>query len=97
MTTNYNQIKLNIDKEIMPQKTEIKFKSKYQKWKYENNYRKSDCDKSCRNCINCVCHTGYNRVYYKCELQGLSNCSATDIRLSHICNCYKEIKYDNKQ
>lgn len=92
-----NQIKLDIDIEIPKRITEIKFKSKYQKWKYDANYRKSETDKSCKNCMNCVCHTGYNRVYYKCELQGLTNCSATDIRLSHICNYYKEIKNDNKQ
>lgn len=32
---------------------QIKFKSQYQKWKYENKYRKADSYNRCKNCNAC--------------------------------------------
>lgn len=98
MTTNYEQIKLNIDKEIIPKKTEIKFKSKYQKWKYDANYRKSESNKCCKTCRYCVgfCNFSCTKNYYKCNLQGISHSTATDIKLSCVCDYYREVTNDNK-
>lgn len=66
---------------------QIKFKSKYQKWKYENKYRKADylSDIRCQNCKNLF----RNQKYYKCKLLGISGSSATDIRLSNVCQNFE--------
>lgn len=58
---------------------------KYQKWKLENNYRKADNGMRCANCVNIV-----GTRFYKCKLLGLSSSSATDIRLSYVCNRFEE-------
>ena len=72
-------------------KLEVKARprSKYQQWKLENNYRKADDDKRCKNCKNliskmAVCSS--ERNYYKCILLGMSSSPATDVRLSNVCN-----------
>lgn len=65
---------------------QIKFRSKYQKWKYENNYRKADkfSDIRCGNCKNLI-----GTRFYKCKLLGLSCSAATDIRLSCVCKNFE--------
>jgi hypothetical protein len=70
------------------QPIEIKFRSKYQKWKYENNYGKADklSDIRCENCKNLFVQLG---KYYKCNLLGTSCCAATDIRLSCVCKNFE--------
>lgn len=85
------QIQLGISADIPQTKPAIKFRSKYQQWKYEANYRKSEEKQCCKNCKYGVCFSnGYNRYFYKCNLQGVSHSAATDIRISYICNYYKE-------
>ena len=66
----------------------IIFKSKYQRWKYENNYQKADylSDIRCKNCKHLFLHC---IKYYKCELLGISSSSATDIRLSNVCKNFE--------
>ena len=88
-----NQIKLDINIEEPNNKTELKFKGKYQKWKYEANYRKSKSNKRCKNCKHCVCFCNFSctKNYYKCNLQGISHSVATDIKLSCICDYYVEV------
>lgn len=72
-------------------------RSPYQRWKSENNYRKSDNkDKRCKNCKNrFITHSG-EKVYYKCILLGMSSSPATDIRLSNVCNQFT-VKYADCQ
>ena len=73
-----------------PIKVDTKPRSKYQQWKTENRYRKTDNNKRCKNCKNrFITHSG-KKVYYKCILLGMSSCSATDIRLSNVCDRYEE-------
>lgn len=68
-------------------------RSPYQRWKSENNYRKSDNkNKRCENCKNIISQNGY----YKCILLGTSCSSATDIRLSNVCNQFT-VKYADCQ
>lgn len=68
-------------------------RSPYQKWKKDNNYRKSDSkNKRCGNCKNITSQNGY----YKCILLGTSSSSATDIRLSNVCNQFA-VKYADCQ
>lgn len=76
----------------------ITFKSKYQKWKFEHNYSKADeySDIRCANCIYCFKTQPSERAYYKCEKLGMSASSATDIRLSNVCDLFEMIvKEDN--
>ena len=55
--TNQEQITLfDIDSEPI----KVVFKSKYQKWKYENNYQKADylSDIRCKNCKHLISGEG---------------------------------------
>lgn len=71
-----------------PINVDTKPRSKYQQWKTENRYRKADNNKRCKNCKNrFITHSG-KKVYYKCILLGMSSCSATDIRLSNVCDLF---------
>jgi hypothetical protein len=65
-----------------------KSRSFYQRFRGLNKYRKSDSDNRCKNCVHLVRKNYHNKNYYKCEHQGFSSCSASDIRLNHICNLY---------
>ena len=56
------------------------FRSKYLKWKFINQYKKAENNKCCKNCKHLI-----KSKYYKCELLGISNSTATDIRLSNTC------------
>ena len=47
-------------------------------------------DKKCGNCINCVKISVNNKHYYKCKIMGISNSTATDIRLKdYACSEFK--------
>lgn len=63
--------------------------SVYQKFKYDNNYRKSENTEKCQNCKNIYCEIYHNKKYYKCLLLGKSRGQSTDIRLKCICDRYK--------
>lgn len=76
------------------QPIKLTFVSKYQEWKYEQQYRKADykSDIRCKNCVHLItvrpeCYRG--KKYYKCELLGHSSSSATDVRLSNVCNKFE--------
>jgi hypothetical protein len=70
-----------------PDKT---YKSKYQIWKKENNFRKAArAGISCRTCGHLCKSEYYDKTYYKCELLGISHGPATDIRLSNLCDLWE--------
>ena len=68
----------------------IKFRSKYQKWKFENGYTKADecSDIRCENC-KYLFKRIYSRTHYKCQLLGFSSSPATDVRLSCTCKNFE--------
>lgn len=67
----------------------LPFKSPYQKWKFENHYRKSDSTEiRCKNCKHRFTTHSYTRTFYKCILLGMSCCKATDITLSSVCDLF---------
>ena len=85
--TNQEQITLfDIDNEPI----KVVFKSKYQKWKYENNYQKADylSDIRCKNCKYLI-QRKLSKNYYKCQLLGESSSPATDVRLSNVCRNFE--------
>jgi len=88
-----NEVQLRISKDLPQEKPVIKFKSKYQKWKYEANYRKATDKKCCKTCNHCLTFTNTVRYFHKCNLQGLSHSAATDITLNSVCDYYKEGKH----
>lgn len=50
-----------------------------------------DREHKCGDCMHFV-RAEYNRVYYKCEILGLSGSASTDIRVSDpACKLFKEI------
>lgn len=70
-----------------------KQKSKYQIWKEKNHYGKAvNANKDGRRCVWCkhliIKDDRYR--YFKCELLGNSNCTATDIRISCVCDLFEE-------
>jgi hypothetical protein len=89
---------LPLSADIPQVKPIIKHKSKYKKWQYEANYRKSETPilRSCQNCNNCVGFTNGHRNWYKCNLQGISHSQATDITLKSVCDYWQQ-EYQNCQ
>ena len=59
--------------------------SSYQRFKRMNHYRKSDSPQ-CKTCIHHVVFKYHDKYYHKCELLGISNSEATDIRVGYVCN-----------
>lgn len=79
-----------------PQEPKPILRGKYQKWKYENNYRKAtEQYKSCKYCRNCVGISHHDKTYYKCNIQGFSRGAATDIRLSYVCDFFRNYTAQN--
>ena len=66
----------------------LRLYSKYQTWKWKHKYKKVK-EKSDIRCKNCK-HLLSERNYYKCELLGRSSSSATDIRLSYVCDLWEK-------
>ena len=63
--------------------------SKYQMFKMNNHYRKAeDKSRSCKTCKWLVKIEYHRKNYYKCELIGISQSIATDIRLSYTCDMW---------
>jgi len=77
---------LHLINDIPLPKPKISIKGKYQKWKYENNYRKSFNEIRCENCKYLVVTSNVYRTYYKCIIMGTSSSQATDVRLSYVCD-----------
>lgn len=70
-----------------PDKKEPNHESKYQKFKRENNYRKSSHKlERCKYCYNHTHGTYRTKYLHKCSLLGLSHSEATDIRTGHVCD-----------
>ena len=72
--------------EILPKKPNPR--SKYQDYKQVFNYRKGGID-ICRKCINFRRYEYHNKFYHKCILLGESHSTATDIRVTYVCDNYK--------
>ena len=68
------------------------YQSSYQRFRSLNQYRKSDSNQQCKNCKYHHACGYHNKIYHKCELLGISNSEATDIRVSFVCN--KWWRYD---
>lgn len=64
--------------------------SDYQRFKRINNYRDKENSGSCKNCTHLISKRFHNKQYYKCELIGDSNSTATDIRLKMVCDKHQE-------
>ncbi len=64
--------------------------SPYQRFKAVNKYRKSD-GPQCKTCEYHVIFRHHDKRYHKCELIGISNSEATDIRVSYVCNKFKSM------
>ena len=64
-------------------------KSKYQRFKSMYHYRESIGAERCKNCINCIVINYHNKNYYKCEIMGISNSEASDIRIKMICDRWR--------
>lgn len=61
----------------------------YKKWRQKNNYKKAfSFEKQCRTCKNERGFEYHNKHYHKCELQGISQSEASDIRLSYVCDFF---------
>ena len=60
-----------------------------QQWKLDNNYRKGDTA-TCKDCLHLRKYEYHDKTYYKCVLLGESHSTATDIRVSYVCNEHKE-------
>ena len=73
---------------IIPPKVTVR--GKFKKWRYENNYRKGTKEKCCKNCTYCAGYTYGKRSFYKCNLQGISHCTSSDIAISYVCNNWKK-------
>jgi hypothetical protein len=65
---------------------------KYQIYRKRFNYREGNPDMCCKRCEHCQLYMPYhgNKQYYKCELQGISNCESSDIRLKNVCDNFKK-------
>lgn len=78
----------------IPPNIKLKPRSKYQQWKFDNNYCKANTDKRCKNCKNLVIKEEAYKKFHKCILLGLSSSSATDIRLNNVCNLFTQKNAD---
>lgn len=73
---------------IAPEKRRVL--GKYQAYKTRNHYRKtSDKRIRCDKCYHLAGHCR-DKNYYKCRLMGCSYSEASDIRLSYVCDNFKE-------
>ena len=66
-------------------------KSPYQWFKIANGYHKSKGKKCCEVC-KYFREVYHQKVFFKCELLGISMSRATDIRRSYVC-----LKYEQRQ
>lgn len=76
-----------------PEQSPLKLYSKYQRWKHENGYRKAENkNQCCKYCIYLCANMPSTRAYYKCMMLGVSGSSATDVRLSYVCNLFERVE-----
>jgi hypothetical protein len=81
----------NLFGEIVEAEPKIKIRqSIYQRFKFYNNYRKCDGLVKCGNCKHHKAFAYHNKIYHKCELLGISNSEATDIRVSSVCDKWEK-------
>ncbi len=69
---------------------ELKGESQYQNFRRVNGYRKTSKENRCKNCQHGFKVNFYERLYFKCDLMGVSYSSATDIRMNSVCNVWEE-------
>ena len=62
----------------------------YASWKSKNQYRKATGEERCGECQHLVGRCHHGKGYWKCEIMGFSNSSATDIRKSYVCKLFKD-------
>ena len=83
-------------KNLFGEIVEVDFKkhknlSQYQLFKQRHNYVKSTFKAiSCKTCDHHHRYEYHNKYYHKCELLGISNSEATDIRESCVCNKWEK-------
>ena len=71
--------------------TQHKNNSRYQLFKQRHNYMKATYKAiSCKTCDHHFRLEYHNKYYHKCELLGISNSEATDIRVSSVCNRWEK-------
>lgn len=75
--------------EITPKKP--KPKGRCNAFKIKNNYRKGGTS-TCKDCLHIQRFEYHNKYYHKCELLGFSHSTATDIRLSFVCDQFDNAK-----
>lgn len=76
----------------VPDSPDLRRKSVYQRFKIQNNYRRSESENRCINCINAwwMHEVGVrSRRHLKCSLIGFSHCPATDINQKNVCNLHR--------
>ena len=68
-----------------------KGQSDYQYRKQNLDYRLGDKNKCCKNCKHLWSFHYHGKNYHKCELIGISQSAATDIRLKNTCKRWEKI------
>ena len=71
----------------------------YQRLKQQMHYRKANVLKGemyCKYCKHCLKMDYHNKIYYKCELIGVSNSEATDIRVKNTCDMFNKKELENE-
>ena len=62
----------------------------YATWRNRNGYKKSvSLEKQCRICQHLRSFEYHNKNYHKCGLQGISHSESSDIRLSNVCDLFR--------
>lgn len=58
-------------------------------WKKYHNYRKAKLANKCKNCEWRIVMDHHDKIYHKCKHLGITNGSATDIRIGCVCDLYE--------
>jgi hypothetical protein len=74
--------------EVLDKEPQRKLTGKYEIYRARHHYREGTKEKCCKTCNHCQRWLPYHgdNQYYKCELQGHSNSTNSDIRLKMVCN-----------
>ena len=66
-------------------------RSPYQRIKNKNRYRGRNIpSQSCKTCKFHIVSDYHNKRYHKCELIGFSPSTATDIKVSNVCDKWEQ-------
>ena len=72
--------------------TMVPRQGRFKKWRAINAYREGTKEVRCGTCKYTSLLGAGNGSYYKCELQGITNCASSDIRLKNVCNQWQAEK-----